>query len=746
MSFSAFRDIMGNTEEQRRTFFKLVFGPDATGYICISILEHTTRRMNNSWFEYPARLEEMLEFINNSTDTLSHFWFSTALYNEAGTRQKYKIKMSTMIHCDLDECDPRLLLVEPSVLIQSSPGKFQAIWILDRPVAPQEAEDVNRRIAYYHRDQGADTCHDAGHLLRIPYTPNYKYGEIGTAPVVGIIHAKRNLYRVSDFSRYPNLKALKFMDKQDELPDLPKMTADEIINHYRPTLQSAFYPVFQQRPEADDAPDSKWSGILFRLMSYCLEAGMRREETFVVAKASACNKYDRDNRSDLELWRDVLRVYVKQIEKMNLAPTTTSEIPVLLTEEETAQVQNRVTFIERYIEWAKTITDAPMQYHIAGAFITLSAMLSGNISLRTSHSLIHPNLWFMILSGTTLTRKSTAMRISMKLLSEVDERAEMATDGSMEGILVGLRDRPGQPSIFLKDEFTGLLEAIAHKDYMAGFAEQLTKLYDGDDVRRLLRKETIHVRDPRFIIFAAGIKEKTQMLLTEEHVMSGFIPRFVFISADAKIEDLNPTGPPREDGLDNETRELLKNELTDMHNHYVKEQTITLEGKVIDTVPVQYEATLTNEAWARFQVFEKQMRDTAISTGLGYLVPVYERLSMSTLKAAILIAATKKREKGLTIDTIDVLHAIYYAQRWREYASEIVSGIGKTFDERLMDRIMAYIRSSPTGSSRAELMRAFSLDIKRADILFGTLVQRKLVYVLDVAGNKRYRATDGSDI
>lgn len=734
MATGAFREIVEGLDEQRRTFFKMIFGPEASGYVCIAFLEHTSRKMQMLWFEYPNQLEDMLSSIQDNSKRLAHFYFSTALYEAAGSREKQHAETSTIIHCDLDTCDPRLLMVEPSILVQSSPGRFQAYWVLDRAVAPAEAEDVNRRIAYYHRDQGADTCHDAGHLMRIPYTPNYKHGEMDTAPVVAVLSAKPTRYRISDFASYPNVVALRFMDQQDVLPDLPQESGNQIIDRYRSTLPSVFYPLYDTVPE-----EKTWSEVLWHMMSLCMEAGLRREETFIVARDAKCNKYARDNRPETELWRDVLRLYVKQIEKLQLAPTTNSELPELLSLAETRRVQSRQTFVERYMEWAGKKTDAPRQYHQAGAFVILSALLAGTVYLPTSHSRIHPNMWFMILSGTTLTRKSTTMRIAMEMLRDIDSDAEMATDGSVEGLLVGLRDRPGQPSIFHRDEFTGLLDAIAHKEYMAGFAEQLTKLYDGDDIKRLLRKETIHVKDPRFIIFAGGIKEKTQMLLTEEHVMSGFIPRFVFITAEGDPANIRPTGPPQRD-QDVEERELLRNELSDIHAHYSMEKPLMQGGRMIGSTPAEFAATLTQGAWARFNIFENQMRQTAFSTGLGHLVPVHERLATSALKAAVLLAASRKRDEGLVVEEIDILHAIYYAQRWREYASEIVNGIGKSNDERLIDRIMDYVTANTSGASRAELMNVFRLDVKRADLIFSTMIQRNLVFGLEIGGQKRYRA------
>lgn len=737
MSFSGFREMVDSTESQRRTFFKMAFGPHSDGWICICFKEHASGQFDQLWFHYPSQIDEMLTSVQERAANLSHFWFASALYKTRGDRHKSNIKYSTFSHADLDECNPQLLLVKPSILVESSPGRHQALWVYDKPVTPQEAEQVNTKICYYHRDQGADTCQDAGHLLRIPYTMNYKYGTIESAPVVAITYAERKLYRIKDFADYPIINALKFTEQQHSVPDLPQRTADEIITYYQNNLPNKFFLLKDTEPDSDQ-PDSKWSGSLYNLMSICIEAGMKREETFIVAREARCNKFARDGRGDISLWQDVIRTYVKHLEKMQLIPNAGSKIPDLLTDEEIRSVQVRITFIEKYIAWAKELTDAPIQYHQASAFVILSAILSGNVCLPTSHEKVSPNLWFMILAGTTLTRKSTAMRFGMGLLRDVDERAEMATDGSIEGILSGLRDRPGQPSIFLRDEFTGLLDAIANKDYMAGFAEQMTKLYDGDNIKRLLRKETIEVKDPRFIVFAGGIKDKTQMLLTEEHIMSGFIPRFVFISGDADPDRIKLTSPPGAQESDDQ-RELLRNELHDLLNHYVQPKPIVKDDKIIGSVSSMFEANMTPEAWARYNAYEKLMMDTALSTGIGYMMPVYVRLTVSTLKAAILIAAAQNRTQGLMIEEIDILHAIYYAQSWRKYASEIVTGVGKTYDERLIDRIYEYVQNSPMGVSRAELMTVFMLDMRRAELMFGTMQQRNMVYAIEVSGQRRYR-------
>lgn len=735
MSFSVFRDYVEATGTPRRDFFRLVFGETTTGRVCISYLSHTNRQMRKVWFDWPNQLDAMLENIEVHCQQLVHAYFCPSLYEESSeSKHKDNIKICTNVWSDLDTCDPKLLLVKPSILVQTSPNRFQALWLLETPVEPRIAEDISRRIAYYHADQGADKSGwDLSQLLRIPYTPNYKYGEMSQAPLVTIIDSERALYRPSDFNVYPTVRSIEFT-AQTEPPDVSDLNESPQSIIDRHNLGWYAERLFYEEPQGD------WSGALWNLLKICSEAQVRPEETFILARASACNKYRRDGRSDADLWHDVQKAYVKEIEHAKLAPTASSTIPELLSYDEELAVQKRETFIERYIQWASGLTDASIQYHQSGAFVILSALLAGNIKLPTSFGNVIPNLWFMILGNTTITRKTTAMNLAMRLLYDVDDRALLATDGSLEGILMGLRDRPKQPSIFLRDEFTGLLEAIAHKDYMAGFAEQLTKLYDGEPLRRLLRKEVIDIRDPIFIMYVGGIKAKTQMMITEELVMGGFLPRFIMITAEPDLSRVRPIGPPVNQDI--ESREIIKNELIDMHNHYVKETTLTKDGLALGKSSKDFKAQLTPEAWQRYNEYEMLMTKTALDAGLDYLTPVYDRLAKSTLKAAILIAASTQRSDQVVVGLPDLLHAIYYARHWRAYASEIVNGIGKTYDERLMDKIYVTIRASSIGVPRDELMTLFRLDYKRADLIFKTMEQRKVIKLVDFDGERRYTAYD----
>jgi len=732
--YSTFREAIEHTTERRHDFFRLIFGNE-TGFVCIAYKGQTDKSFSEKFFEYPKELDAMCEDIDKGSLNLTHVYFCPQLLS-AKRRKKSDVSKCTVLWADLDTCNPQNLQIPASIVVQSSHGRWQAFWRMDSTLLPEDAEAICLKIAYFHAAQGADRSGwDLTQLMRVPYTPNYKYGDAKTAPVVTVINTSPALYRVTDFDCYPAYKALEFVN--NPLPTeeaLPQETPKEILSRYYITEQ--IMELYTELPEEGQ----DWSATQWKLAKLLAETGLSLEENFVVMCTARCNKYARDGRPMSHLWTELKKIYVKEVEHFKLAPTPASTIPVLITEDEIRLAQSRETFVERYIRWATNLSDAAPQYHQAGAFIILSAVISGALRLPTSFGNVVPNMWFMILADTTLTRKTTSMKIATNVLEEVMPSAIMATDGSVEGILSALKDRPGTSSIYHRDEFAGLLEAMTHKDYMAGMAETFTKLYDGDNLKRLLRKEEIKITKPVFIMYAAGTKTRIQNLLNEGHIDSGFIPRFVFITAIADPDRVRPVGPPKTVNI--EERSLITDELFDINFRYNSPRLVVMNGgHGSANLKPEFEAELTPAAWTRYNKLETTLTNSALESGLNHLTPVYDRLSKSTLKAALLIAASTQGADGTTIKVTeeDIIHAIYYCRHWHMYASEIVNSIGDSQDERLMTQIHDFItHTGKLGVTRAELMRRYKLDSRRAELLFTTLLQRKMMFSHSVNGQPRF--------
>lgn len=713
-------EIMAGPEwdAKRETFFQLVFGRNH-GYVCIAFLT-TKKKFREEFFKYPEEMPQLLECINKGYVS-ENVYFCPQLLREK-RRTKECVETTPNVWADLDFCEPGNLLVEPTVVIESSPNRYQAYWCLDKELDPDDVEDISRRIAYKHADQGADRSGwDLTQLLRVPFTFNFKYNGV-TVPVVSIIAASRNLYRLKDFEEYPETP--EYIAVNAEMPaeeDLPQ-SAEDLLQGKRLAINPMVWRLFVEEPETD------WSKALWNLQMLLFEAGFSREEVFVIVREAKCNKYARDGKAAYLLWKEVCRASEKSALHHKLMVPNPTQMKSLLSDEERARVdQMGDTFVERYMTWASSLGDAAQQYHQAGAFIALSSVLSGSVRLPTSYGTIIPNLWFMILADTTLTRKTTAMDIAMDLVMEVDEDIVMATDGSLEGLLTSLSTRPGKPSVFLRDEFSGLLEAMTKKDYMAGMPELLTKLYDAKMQKRVLRKEVIEVRDPRLVLFTGGIKNKITSLLSFEHVSSGFMPRFVFITAESDIKRIKPIGPPTTRTTGN--KDAILAELTDISKHYNRTQVLTIE-KLKNKIerPVVFDAEMTEDAWFRYNKLETELLQEGLkSQRPEIMTPVGDRLSKSILKAAMLSAAARQRTETVLIEELDILRAIKYGEQWYMHAIEVMNSVGKGQAERQLDVICRAIARREGGVTRSVIMQSYHLTARDATQIFETLEQRGLI-------------------
>lgn len=711
------------TDKLRETFLRQLFG-DNRGYVCIAYANKAMKNFREEFFLWPNEIGNLLALVDN-VYTENNVWFCPQLFSER-RRRKECVETTPNAWADLDTCHPKHLKVKPTIVVESSPGRWQGYWMFERPIDIDDAENISHRIAYAHANDGADKSGwDLTQLLRLPFTYNFKY--LATpVPVVLIKDANRARYRISDFEEYPQVQGFEYLDIP--LPDLSEIPEDHglaLLDASRTKISPSIWKFYQE--ELD--PSASWSERLWQLEMMLFEVGFDRLDVFTIVREAKCNKYKKKEMSEYLLWKEVCRAEVTHQRNTFTLQVKPGYIEKpLLSDEERKVIEHKDTFIERYITWAKSLGDAAVQYHQAGAFTALSALLAGSVQLPTSFGTIKPNLWFMILADTTLTRKSTAMDIAMDLVMEINDDVIMATDGSIEGLLTSLSTRTGQPSVFLRDEFSGLLEMITKKDYYAGMPEFLTKLYDGKMQKRILRKESIEVRDPCLLIFAGGIKNKVTSLLDLDHVSSGFMPRFIFITAESDITKVKPLGPPT-NWTDN-NKSVILDELQAMYSFYEATTEMVLKGtKVTYEVKKKWDAELTPEAWLRYNQLEEQMLEIGMSSNHPeVMTPVGDRLSKSILKAAVLIAAAEqRREDGkVIVDHEHVLRAIGYGEQWHMYAKEVIGSIGKSGQEKILDQIVTYVKKNP-GATRSKVMQTYHLNSRETTFMLETLEQRGVI-------------------
>lgn len=422
-------------------------------------------------------------------------------------------------------------------------------------------------------------------------------------------------------------------------------------------------------------------------------------------------------------------------------------IPNLLTDDEVgaqADCSNVApSFVDRYVAWATQCTDSPSQYHVAGALTILSVILSPHVQLPTAFGEFKCNLWFMILADTTQTRKTTAMRMAIKLAKSVDPDVLLTNSGSGEGIVAALASRNGKSSVFFRDEISGFLREATEKRYMSGILESLTGFYDGMDEKRTLRKSVLEIEDPYFQILCGGIRTTTIELLNTEHISSGFLPRFMFVLGETRPEDIKAIGPPEQASSD--LRDSLIHYLEGMNASYISR---TNSGsKPRDNNPIKMKAS--SDAWDRMRQLESDTRELGLSSdNPNIFSPLFGRLKNSIIKVAVLLAADRayRDEHDPYLELEDVLKAISYSPMWIESMYQVAGGIEDkpTKDEIRRTRVEQFIRMAKHGTMRGDVMRRFRLTAREMDEIESTLIQRGLI-IAGTTGRKStvYRAATG---
>lgn len=634
---------------------------------------------------------------------------------------------SSLVWADLDYVDPDKINPPPSCVVESSPKRYQSFWRLEDRVPSDIAESFSKKIAYA---TGADRSGwPLGKLLRVPHTRNFKYDN---PPEVEVLHARETKVPIAVFDELPEAVPADIPEGWEEIdsevPDVETLPSTQsIIYSYKAELakSEAFASLYTSEP----AEDADWSAALWRLINICFEAGMEREEVFAIALDAKCNKYARDNRPVSALWKEVTKAGINQSKVAFVKDSifTALQMPQLV-DPDSVEEDN---FVADYKKWGMVATDAPEQYHELACFIALSALTSSGLRLDTTHGDIYMNLWGLILGESTLTRKSTVMKMAMEIVRDLDDEVILATDGSAEGLLTGLANRPRRVSMFYKDEVSGFFDSINKKSYLAGMPETLTRLYDVPPFeQRLLRQETITIHEPYFIFFGGGIRDKVYSLLNEENITSGFIPRFLIVSGENDLSRLRRTGPPTGDSFG--LKQKVLSTFGDLKVNYNTNAPMEVGTGQSMNMPIRVEAKLTDAAWQLSGDIETLLTTKAVESSNPLIaLPTFTRLALSMLKISVLIAITRREPKDnrtIIVEKSDVQQAAWYIQRWGQYSVDLIANAGKADIEKMLDKIVQFVANNP-GCNRSTVMLRYRLTSRDMKEIINTLIDRGLVNV-----------------
>lgn len=669
-------------------FLQAVYG-DATGIAAFSMRGPSGDLTDQKFFEYPAQLADMEALALSKAN--EDLYFSPILFN-ASRRIKENAKTVHVIYADADACGPENFFVEPSIAVQTSEGRWHTYWILDSEVDPQVAALLAKKIAYAHAHQGCDTSGwNTTKLLRVPNTMNMKPGKETpvTATSTGAIYTLQDLNDHYGDVEVEPIRDLSLAELPAEWPTLASVMAKLKST---PEIMS----LYMDEPSAS----ADMSKLLWKLEISLFKQGLTAEEVFVMVRNAKCNKYHHPKRpkrldADGDLWREVQRAGSSAGTEEEYTPIDTSDLekpiavealkPTFLTQSERYTVMENRNFIDEYRDWATSKTDGAIAYQNASAFTLLSCVFSDVGYAVPKFGKMGLNLWFMVLGETTLTRKSTSRNLMLRAVRMYEKfsgyQIDIGSDATPEGLTSILSERDGQTSLLHRDEVQGMFKDFINKTYMASAAERFTELYDGHvpvTIRSSKGKAQTERATTNFVMYLMGITSKTADVLTTEYFRSGFLARFIYVTA--------PT-PPR-------TRESEDIQQADEYEVVVRDEILeSMMKRLSDSVSFWQKKNgskpvpvrMSQPALERFNQFKWEMGNFAEShPEKESIEPSRQRLALSVWKCAVLLAMVEKSEE---VQTRHLLTAIMYAEEWFENLVNMAGAISASEWQRDVDRL-----------------------------------------------------------
>lgn len=708
---------MDNPGKEQLAFLDRIWG-ESTGNIEFQqrAIDDEGNRTGNptdtKWFTWPGERERVGRWTSRRLDDT--LYFAVPQYR-AQHRRSTELKTITAVYVDDDGVTGEYR-VHPSVTVTSSPGHAHRYWVLSEPVDPQRALRVGFNISAAHRHDnenhdsippepdgkphkfcGTDPGGwDATQILRLP-------GSLNTKPEHG-----RDGFRVTweDHGTVVSIEELEEAYPNDPNAQfIGAITIDEI-----PAELPDFEPLIARladRPDlirlySDTPPEHAWSERLHALANETFRMGWTIPEVYRICLNAACNKFARGARNEHggytpypdpagSLWRDVYKAHETHVHResnwmgVGYDPSNSEwkvdanggldpavlrqEAPELeidlLTETERERAVEVNTFIDQYVEWAESKTDAASVYHVASAFTILSLVFGefGHIAAR--FGAVRLNLWFLVMGKTTRARKSTSRSLMLKVLEALESHGDPGyhyDEGSnftAEGLENALLEKPDRSSLIHRDEVQGLFKEINGKNYMSGLNDMLTALYDGSvsgKKRATGDAKNVGSVKTNFVLFLMGIVSKITDILTLEDFQSGFLARFIHVIGEApertRETEWLAQAPINEIAMgDDGFKPMVRALLQTRTKWYGR-----LKG--FTTVGIRFH----DDAWKRWNDAKWEMQQAILQHDRAEVLEAgTDRLALSIAKAAALIAMADGRD---TVSMDHLLVALRYGEGW----------------------------------------------------------------------------------
>jgi hypothetical protein len=280
------------------------------GYLLLAIRNHSTpwHEEFHKWPNDKDQIASRIELVRDAHDV----YFSSHLFSESNSSKEFVLPTRT-IQADLDAA--KKYPIDPSVLVQTSPERFQGYWVLKFEVEPDVVERLSKRLTYAIPDSDHSGW-SLGHRVRVPGTLNFKYNN--GPHEVSVLTSNESEYVPEEIEMLPAIAGASLSIHDNNFADVAtELTLDtgpfELVQSIRDKIPQNIYHNYMNKVVGQDRSADLWA-----LMCSLFEAGLDRTKVFWIAKHSVNNKFAADMRfnSERELAKDVVRAE----QKVKIAP------------------------------------------------------------------------------------------------------------------------------------------------------------------------------------------------------------------------------------------------------------------------------------------------------------------------------------------------------------------------------------------------------------------------------------------
>lgn len=704
-------------------FLDFIYGPQK-GFICINTRSDDGSLDSERWLKWP----EEKTFANkyNRIRSLEDVYCSVTVFSQPERSREDSAATTRVVWADADTCDPSNFRVQPSVIVQTSAGRWHVWWVLDMPVPASQAQDVARRIAYAHREQGCDVGWTLTKILRVPGTSNTKTDP--PSPVTATY--TDTVYTLDELlAAYPDDVEASTV-QSGPVPE--PLSEDECLALEADLEIWGLADLYVSRPQEGQS----WSERAYRLELDMFRNGWTPQQVYSMMLRSPANKYNPDSAGlrtqtgvripkrhnpEAVLWAEVQKAYAEISEFPDPEPLPKTERPSFLSVDERALLADNPSWIDSYVSWAlsRSPQSAP-EYHHLLAYLLLSVALSDRISMHLKWGKTHPNLWGLIVGDSTRTRKTTAVNLFLSCVHRI-ERLDMSvldigSDATAEALVQVLGKRDGMVSLLHTDEVAEFFKENLVKNYRVGSLGTFTKVYDGDVpvVLRASKDSGNTTRaQSRFCFLGSGIRDEIAKNLTRDFFASGFLIRETWAVAD----------PPRYQKGDSDLQEAQP----DDKGNYDVDRDEMLAPVFAARTKFAHGTTmvLDPEALNRINKFADDLHTAAARIGDDILLAGVERLRDSVLKAAMLLSAVYKET---TVGIYPTLCAIKQGEAWFNALVRMLGEVSNTEFGRKQDQVYKFIVSGDNHmQSESAIWRKFTMKPQEFNEVMTALQKAGLV-------------------